>query len=74
MIGSVFSSATAFFVNMGLNNIMPHRISTIISVLAAVIVYFIVLLLMKTFTSTEIKFLPKGEKIAKVLEKWHLIG
>ncbi len=74
LIGSVFSSATAFFVNMGLNNIMPHRISTIISVLAAVIVYFIVLLLMKTFTSTEIKFLPKGEKIAKVLEKWHLIG
>lgn len=74
LIGSVFSSATAFFINMGLNNIMPHRISTIISVLAAVIVYFIVLLLMKTFTSTEIKFLPKGEKIAKVLEKWHLIG
>ncbi|MEE0963763.1 polysaccharide biosynthesis C-terminal domain-containing protein [Ruminococcus sp. YE282] len=74
LIGSVFSSATAFFINMWLNNIIPQRISTIISVLAAIVVYFIVLLLMKTFTSTEIKFLPKGEKIAKVLEKWHLIG
>lgn len=74
LIGSVFSSATAFFINMWLNNIIPQRISTIISVFAAILVYFIVLLLMKTFTSTEIKFLPKGEKIAKVLEKWHLIG
>ncbi|MCI6824989.1 MAG: polysaccharide biosynthesis C-terminal domain-containing protein [Ruminococcus bromii] len=74
LIGSVFSSATAFFINMWLNNIIPQRISTIISVLAAIVVYFIVLLLMKTFTSTEIKFLPKGEKIAKVLEKLHLIG
>ncbi|MDY4085339.1 MAG: polysaccharide biosynthesis C-terminal domain-containing protein [Ruminococcus bromii] len=74
LIGSVFSCATAFFINMWLNNIIPQRISTIISVLAAIVVYFIVLLLMKTFTSTEIKFLPKGEKIAKVLEKWHLIG
>ena len=74
LIGSVFSSATAFFINMWLNNIIPQRILTIISVLAAIVVYFIVLLLMKTFTSTEIKFLPKGEKIAKVLEKWHLIG
>lgn len=74
LIGSVFSSATAFFINMWLNNIIPQRISTIIPVLAAIVVYFIVLLLMKTFTSTEIKFLPKGEKIAKVLEKWHLIG
>ncbi len=74
LIGSVFSSATAFFINMWLNNIIPQRISTIISVFAAIVVYFIVLLLMKTFTSTEIKFLPKGEKIAKVLEKWHLIG
>lgn len=74
LIGSVFSSATAFFINMWLNNIIPQRISTIISVLAAIVVYFIVLLLMKTFTSTEIKFLPKGEKIAKVLEKWHRIG
>ena len=29
---------------------------------------------MKAFTAAEIKFLPKGEKMAKVLEKWQLIG
>lgn len=74
LIGSVFSSAAAFFTNMLLSSFIPQRVSTIIAVVAAIIVYIIALLLMRAFTATEIKFLPKGEKIAKALEKWHLIG
>ena len=74
LIGSIFSSVTAFVSNMFLENILPQRLSTIVSVILAVIVYITVLLLLRTFTATEIKFLPKGEKIAKVLEKWRLIG
>lgn len=74
LVGAVFSSVTAFFTNMFLSTMIPQRLSTIFSIIAAVIIYLIVLLLLKAFTTTEIKFLPKGEKIAKVLEKWHLIG
>lgn len=74
LIGSVLSSATAFFTNMLLSSLIPQRLSTIIAVVAAVIVYIIALLIMRAFTATEIKLLPKGEKIAKALEKWHLIG
>lgn len=74
LIGAVFSSATAYFTNMFVSGLVPQRISTIISIFAAIIVYLFVLLLLRTFTATEIKFLPKGEKIAKVLEKWRLIG
>lgn len=74
LIGSVFSSAATFFTNMLLSSLIPQRLSTILAVVAAVIVYIIALLLMRAFTATEIKFLPKGEKIAKALEKWHLIG
>ena len=74
LIGSVFSSITAFFANMLFVNIVPGRVSTILSIACAVVVYLIALLIMRTFTATEIKFLPKGEKIAKVLEKWRLIG
>ena len=74
LIGSVFSSVTAFFANMLFVNIVPGRVSTILSIACAVVVYLIALLIMRTFTATEIKFLPKGEKIAKVLEKWRLIG
>lgn len=74
LIGAVFSSAAAFFVNMLLSSLLPQRLSTIIAIVAAIIVYLIALLVMRTFTATEIKFLPKGEKIAKVLEKFHFIG
>lgn len=74
LIGAIFSSIAAFFTNMLVGNFVPKKLSTIIAVLAAVIVYVIVLLILRTFTATEIKFLPKGEKIAKVLEKWRLIG
>ncbi len=74
LIGSVLSSAAAFFVNMFMSQFVTQRLSTIISIVAAVLVYLIFLLILRAFTATEIKFLPKGEKIAKVLEKWHLIG
>lgn len=74
LIGSVFSSAAAFFVNMLVLQFAPQRVATIIAVVSAIVVYMIALLILRAFTATEIKFLPKGEKIAKVLEKWHLIG
>ena len=51
----------------------PDRIATIVAIVAAVIIYVVVLLILRTFTATEVKFLPKGEKIAKTLEKWHFI-
>ncbi len=74
LIGATLCSAAAYFVNLPLSHMLNGRIATIISILVAVIVYVISLLIMRTFTATEIKFLPKGEKIAKVLEKCRLIG
>lgn len=73
LIGSVFSSASAFFTNMMISQFVPQRISTIISVFVAIIVYCVVLFAIRTFSETEIKLLPKGEKIAKVLAKLHII-
>jgi len=40
----------------------------------AVIIYVIALLVLKAFTKTDLLMLPKGEKIAKALEKRHWIG
>lgn len=74
LIAAVLSAAAAFGVNYFVSQLVSQRVSTILAVLAAVIVYVISLLILRAFTAVEIKFLPKGEKIAKVLEKWHLIG
>lgn len=74
LVGAVFSSVAAFVVNLLLSQFVAQRISTIVSIVAAVVVYMISLLILRAFTAAEIKFLPKGEKIAKVLEKWNMIG
>lgn len=73
LIGAIGSSATAYFVNRLIEHMMPHRIATIIAVVAAVVVYIALLLVLRTFSAEEIRFLPKGEKIAKTLEKLRLI-
>lgn len=74
LIGAIGSSATAFLVNMLLEGHMNHRLSTILAIVAAAVVYIAILLVLRTFSAQEVKFLPKGEKIAKTLEKLHLIG
>lgn len=74
LMGAVISSAAAYFVNYFMSGIVAQRVSTVLAIVAAVVVYIISLLILRAFTATEVKFLPKGEKIAKVLEKWHLIG
>ncbi len=51
-----------------------QSLSCIISIVVAVIVYAVCILLTKTLVKDDILMLPKGEKIAKILEKYKLIG
>ena len=46
---------------------------TVVAILAAVVVYTFVILLIKGMTKDDILMLPKGEKIANILEKRKLI-
>ena len=48
--------------------------ATAFSVCAAVLVYVIALLLLKGLSKDDISMLPKGEKIAKVLEKYKVLS
>ena len=76
LIGALCSSTAAFFSFRLLSGFMPqslHRVTTVLAILVAVVVYLAVLLIIRTFSAEEIKFLPKGEKIAKTLEKLHFI-
>ncbi len=51
-----------------------NKLSTILAVGTAVAVYAIALLATKTLQKSDVIMLPKGEKIAKVLEKYRLLG
>ncbi len=50
-----------------------QSLACIISIGIAVVVYAISVLLMKTLVKDDILMLPKGEKLAKILEKYKLI-
>lgn len=57
-----------------LERVIPQRVATIAAIGIAAFVYLIVVLLLRVITKNDVLMLPKGEKIAKVLEKMHWIG
>ena len=74
LIAAVGCAAAAYFANAFLEGKMNHRVSTILAIVAALVIYIAILLILRTFSAKEVRFLPKGEKIAKTLAKLHLIG
>lgn len=49
-------------------------LSCLISIAVAVIIYAVAVLLTKTIVKDDVLMLPKGEKIAEILEKYKLLG
>jgi len=84
LIAAVLCGAAAYGSYMVLCNVLTfgdmnsrlngQSLSCLISIGVAVLVYAISVLLMKTLVKDDILMLPKGEKLAKILEKYKLIG
>ena len=84
LIAAVLCGAAAYGAYAVLCNILTfgdmnsrlngQSLACLISIGVAVIVYAISVLLMKTLVKDDILMLPKGEKLAKILEKYKLIG
>ena len=51
-----------------------NAVATVAAIVTAVVVYAVSLLLLRGLSKDDILMLPKGEKIAKTLEKYRLIG
>ena len=51
-----------------------ETLACIISIIIAVVVYAVCILVSKTIVKDDILMLPKGEKIAEILEKYKLLG
>ncbi|MCR5636918.1 MAG: polysaccharide biosynthesis protein [Clostridiales bacterium] len=64
----------AFFAQKGLGALISDKVATVISIIIAAIIYIIFMLIVKGITKNDILLLPKGNKIAKTLEKYRLIG
>ncbi len=66
--------ATAAYASQGLlSRVISYKLSTIIAIIIAVIVYVLTLLLSKTLSEADLKMLPKGDKIFKMLKRYNWI-
>ncbi len=75
-IAAAACGLSAFGVFRLLANIIPQhgKISTIFAILVGGGIYVIVLFAIKGIAKDDVEMLPKGEKIAKVLAKFRLLG
>ena len=65
---------TAFLVNLLLTALLSGgKLTTLISIFAAVIVYLVAISLFRCIDRNDIVTLPKGEKIAEICTKFHII-
>lgn len=65
----------AYLANRGLNSLIgAGKANTALCIIIAAVIYIICLGVTKTFTENDIKMLPKGEKLVKLLAKLHWIG
>ncbi len=72
---SVYHASNYLLTGYDINSVLTAgNISTLLGVFAAVLIYAVSLLLTESLQKSDIRMLPKGEKIAKVLEKYGLIG
>ena len=73
LISAGICSAVAYFSQKYLALVISDKLSTLISILIAGVIYLICLFLFKGITKNDILLLPKGNKIAKTLEKHRII-
>ena len=73
LLAALICGAAAYFSEMVFDIVIIQSIATVLSVIVAIIVYFVSLLLLRAIKREDILQMPKGNKIVKVLEKRHLI-
>lgn len=74
LVSAILCALTAHYSYILMSSYMPMVVATVLAIALAAVVYITFLLILRTFTRNELKFLPKGEKIVTLLEKYHLIG
>ena len=69
VIATAIMGICSYFTYLALKGIIIERLATIIAILVAVIIYVLSVVILKIFTKKELKMMPAGDKIVKILEK-----
>ena len=69
IIATVIMGICSYFTYLVLKGIIIERLATIVAILVAVIIYVLSVVILNIFTKEELKMMPSGDKIVKILEK-----
>lgn len=69
IIASIIMCICSYWILILLQGIIPGKLVTIITLISAVIIYFITIIILKLFSEEDILKLPLGSKIYKILYK-----
>ena len=73
-VAAVACGVTAALSYDGISGLWQSRFAVLPAIALGAVVYAVVVLLLKAVKKEDILMLPKGEKVAKILEKYSLIG
>ncbi len=73
LLASIICVTVAYFVQKLGSMVHLGKLATCFAMLAAAVVYFFCMLLFKALNKNDVLMLPKGQKIAKILEKHNWI-
>ena len=69
VIATAIMGICSYFIFSVASGIIIEKLATIIAIVSAVIIYVLAIIVLKVFSKEEIKMMPAGNKILKVLEK-----
>ena len=69
ILATIIMGICSYAIYIALGGILSLKLATIIAILIAAIIYTLAIIVLKVFTEEEIKMLPYGIKIYKILEK-----
>lgn len=69
IIATAIMGICSYFVYLLLSSIIPARMATIIAIMVAIIIYLVTVVVLKILSKEEMKMIPYGTKIIKILEK-----
>ena len=73
LIAGLFCAGASYFSHGLFSKFISYKLSTVISIIIGCIIYVIFILALKTVTKSDLKMLPKSEKIIYFLEKYKLM-
>lgn len=74
LIAGGLCALAAFLAYNLVSLILPGKVATLAAIIVACVVYVIALLCLRVIQRSDVRMLPKGQKIEKILEKHGWIG